>query len=161
MNSDAKKWIKSEVVIIHKFQDRFGDQIIQQTRDSVVHDGPTLKQHWVNVSCLLGWGKTFCETRWPWPPLLSPSKPIQGSMGEGVLHNLVFTEFPFKRFLVTSLRFTEYPWICWEIHLLVFNVENTGLSRVHSKFIQVCCQVLNSQCIWHWPSGLLPVNTIH
>ena len=35
----------------------------------------------------------FCETQWPWPPLFSPSWLIQWSKGEGVLYNLVFTEW--------------------------------------------------------------------
>ena len=35
----------------------------------------------------------FCETQWPWPSLFSPSWLIQWSMGEGVLYNLVFTEW--------------------------------------------------------------------
>ena len=34
----------------------------------------------------------FCETQWPWPLLFSPSWLIQWSTGEGVLHNLFFTE---------------------------------------------------------------------
>ena len=45
----------------------------------------------------------FCETQWPWPPLFSPNWLIQWSMGEGVLYNLIFTEW---RHCVSQNKFT-------------------------------------------------------
>ena len=62
------------------------------------HVGPCVLKNTITIK------KLFCETRWPRPPLFSPSWLIQWSMGEGSY----ITLFPLSN--VTTFHRMKYGW---------------------------------------------------